>query len=110
MRRAFEESFDVLRPLDRGPPVRMHGDTETARVRDLRDTIDAVEQSPPGIVRELRRGGIAGLRERRREDDELGPARGEPFRLALHRSELLRSASVLVKDRRDEAADEPKLI
>ena len=32
MRAPLKEPFDVLRPLDRGAPVRMHGDAETVRL------------------------------------------------------------------------------
>src|SRR6266576_5146783 len=106
VRRALEESFDLVAALDRRPPVRMHGHAKPVRVRYLDHAVYAVEKRGPGGVPDLGGSGVARLRERRREDEDLSAARGEPLRLALHGGERLRPASALVQDRGDEATDE----
>src|SRR5439155_23266553 len=108
MRRRVKEPFDVLAPLDRGAPVRMNGNAETVRVGDLGDAVDAVDQLRPATLRDRRRSRVAGLRQRWGKDDELGPAGGQPFRLAFDRGELVRTASALVQHGGDETADEPQ--
>src|SRR5205807_5163261 len=84
-------------------------DAEAVRVGDLDNAIDALEELGPGAVRKLGSTGVAALRERRSEDDELRAARGQPFRLAFDGGELVSAARALVEHRRDEAADKPKL-
>src|SRR5205814_6912363 len=69
----------------------------------------ALEQLGPGAVGRRGSTGVAALRERRSEDDELRAARGQPFRLAFDGGELVGAARALVEHRRDEAADKPKI-
>src|SRR5207302_4451442 len=97
VRRDVKEPFDVLRPLDRSTPVRMHRDAEAVRVGDLDNAVDALEELGPGAVRKLGSTGVAALRERRSEDDELRAARGQPFRLAFDGGELVSAARALVE-------------
>src|SRR5258705_10788306 len=77
----LEESFDVPRPLDRGPPVRMDDHLEYGRVGDLVDAADPLEKSTPRAVGKLARSRVARLPEARRENEELCAARGDPFGL-----------------------------
>src|SRR5438477_4634118 len=81
VRSGLEKSLDVLRPLDRRTPVRMHGDGEAVRASDLPSVIDALEELAPSVARELLRTGITGARQSWREDHELRATRGQPFRL-----------------------------